>query len=131
MSPEPTLTYSERVIVVAPTGRDEEVTCRLFESAGIECIAGKDAADLVAAADEGVGALVLTDISMADQRSISLLGAEKSPSPRYEALAAGLSISSITRPTWRRSGTSNSRQAQLRARKAVLGSRVSIMSARR
>jgi signal transduction histidine kinase len=77
MSAEPPGSYSECVLVVAPTGRDADVTRQLFEHAGIQCIVenrGPAAAELIR---QGIGALVMTDISLA----------AREPAEIFEALA--------------------------------------------
>ena len=56
--------YSETVVVLAPTGKDADVTRQIFGTAGIECIIAETssaAADLIR---NGVGVLVLTDRSL-------------------------------------------------------------------
>ncbi len=60
------LMYSERVIVLAPTLRDGDVTARLLAGASIASVVGTDvrhAGDLIGA---GAGALILTDALLTD-----------------------------------------------------------------
>jgi CheY-like chemotaxis protein len=59
-------TYSERVGLIAPTARDADVTCRLLQAAGVECIVLGNAGELDASVREGLGALVVTDLSLVD-----------------------------------------------------------------
>jgi len=69
---------SERVIVLAPTARDGEVTARLLAGAGIDSEMGKGwghAEDLIRA---GAGALLLTDATLADPAFKALLRALQS-----------------------------------------------------
>ena len=46
MPPEPQASYSERVVVVAATSRDGEVTCRILESARIACVIVRESSAL-------------------------------------------------------------------------------------
>jgi two-component system, sensor histidine kinase len=58
--------YSERVIVLAPTARDGDVTRKLLADAGVDAVVGKGwwhAQDLI---NEGAGALMVTDVTFAD-----------------------------------------------------------------
>lgn len=50
-----------RVIVVAPTGRDGELICRLLEQIGINALAFRDCASAIVAAADSVGALLLAE----------------------------------------------------------------------
>jgi signal transduction histidine kinase len=53
--------YSETVVVLAPTGRDAEVTRSIFSTASIECIIAASASAAAELIRNGIGALVLTD----------------------------------------------------------------------
>jgi signal transduction histidine kinase len=55
----------ERVLLVAPTRRDAEVTCRLLGDAGIACLPCADLPHLAAEIGRGTGAVVLTDLALA------------------------------------------------------------------
>jgi len=83
MSPQDVtdLLYSERVIVLAPTARDGEVTARLLGDASLQSVLGqgwRHAEDLIRA---GAGALVVTDAALADPAFKGLLLAlESQPS---------------------------------------------------
>lgn len=82
---EPEASYSERVLLVAPTQRDEAVTRRLLEDAGFEVAAERDfhrITDMVAA---GVGTLLITDITLADP-GIPMLMAALRIQPTWSAL---------------------------------------------
>ncbi len=79
---DPDRAYSERVVVLAPTGRDGEVTARLLAGAGIDSVVGRGwrhAEDVVRA---GAGALVVTDALLAD--------------PAFKGLARALE----SQPSW-------------------------------
>src|SRR5262245_4267862 len=56
-------TYSERVVVVAPTRRDGQVTCDILRPAAIECDIAHDLSSAAGLIEDGIGALVLTDIA--------------------------------------------------------------------
>ncbi|MCE4554531.1 hybrid sensor histidine kinase/response regulator [Roseateles cellulosilyticus] len=58
--------YSERVIVLAPTSRDAEVTHRLLGAAGIEDVVASGFRQAEALIREGAGALMVTDVTLAD-----------------------------------------------------------------
>ena len=55
-----------RVLVVAPTRRDAEVTCALLGKAGLVCVACAGVASLVIEMAQGVGVVVLTDHALID-----------------------------------------------------------------
>ncbi len=57
--------YSEYVVVLAPTARDAEVTRTTFDAAGIDCIVENSPAAVAELIRRGIGALVLTDFSLA------------------------------------------------------------------
>lgn len=61
-----TASYSERVIVMAPTLRDGDVTRRLLGEARIEAIACKGWRHAEELMQEGAGALMVTDVAFAD-----------------------------------------------------------------
>ncbi|HWR16833.1 MAG TPA: ATP-binding protein [Terriglobales bacterium] len=50
-----------RVIVVAPTGRDGELICRLLERMGINTVMSRDCSSAIRAATESAGAFILSD----------------------------------------------------------------------
>lgn len=52
---------SERVLVRAPVGRDAELACRLFSSEGLSCEPCISAAELGQKAQEGAGAVLMTE----------------------------------------------------------------------
>src|SRR5512134_2353170 len=66
---------SECVVVMAPTGRDAEATRRVFDSAGIECAVESDCAVVADLIRRGIGALVLTDLALADRRPTEIFEA--------------------------------------------------------
>ncbi|MBA3597723.1 MAG: response regulator [Methylibium sp.] len=74
----PDHSYSERVIVLAPTARDGEVTARLLAGVSIHSVLGqgwRHAEDLIRA---GAGALMVTDATLADPAFKGLLRALQS-----------------------------------------------------
>ncbi len=56
---------SERVIILAPTARDAQVTCRLLADAGVDCAVGEGEQHVEALIRDGAGALMLTDLTLA------------------------------------------------------------------
>ena len=58
--------YDERVLLLAPTRRDGEVTGRALDAAGVACTACAGAAALAQELDAGVGALMLTELALGD-----------------------------------------------------------------
>ncbi len=57
--------YSECVVVAAPTQRDGDVTRRLLEAAKIECHIEHEVAGVVKVLGHGIGALLITDLTLA------------------------------------------------------------------
>jgi len=53
--------YDERVLLVAPTRRDAQVTCQALAPAGVNCTACPDLPHLAREMTAGVGAVMLTD----------------------------------------------------------------------
>jgi signal transduction histidine kinase len=72
-SADPGRTHSERVVVVTPSRRDAEATCRFLEAARIGCTALHAPADAEAEVRAGIGALVLTDFVLSDPGSAGLM----------------------------------------------------------
>jgi two-component system, sensor histidine kinase len=64
---------SERVVVLAPTPRDAAVTRRLLAGAGIHTIVGQGWPHVQELVRDGVGAIVLTDLTLADRGIAALL----------------------------------------------------------
>jgi len=58
--------YSERVLLLAPTARDGEVTRRLLSGAGVEVVVCKGWRHAEELMREGAGALMVTDLAFAD-----------------------------------------------------------------
>jgi signal transduction histidine kinase/ActR/RegA family two-component response regulator len=67
--------YSERVIVLAPTARDADVTQKLLAVAGIDGVVSQGWQHAEALIREGAGALIVTDATLADAASAGLLRA--------------------------------------------------------
>lgn len=59
-------TYDERVLLLAPTRRDTEVTRRALAGAGLGCTPCESVTALARAVDGGVGALMLTELVLID-----------------------------------------------------------------
>jgi signal transduction histidine kinase len=62
----PDYSYSERVIVLAPTARDGEVTAMLLAGVSIDSVMGQGARHVEALMRAGAGALVVPDTTLAD-----------------------------------------------------------------
>ncbi len=72
--------FSERVIVLAPTARDGDVTLRLLAGACIDVVVGKGWRHAEELMHEGAGALMITDVTFADPGFAVLLNAlERQP----------------------------------------------------
>jgi len=65
----------ERVLIVTPTRRDAEVTCQLLANARIDCVPCAGLEDLAREIRVGVGAIVLTDATLAVPGAEALLSA--------------------------------------------------------
>jgi len=58
--------YDERVLLLAPTRRDREVTAQALASVGIRCTVCVDLSSLTRELELGVGSIMLTDLALAD-----------------------------------------------------------------
>ena len=67
--------HAERVIVLAPTARDAEVTCRLLADAGVTGVASRDWVQALALLEEGAAALMLTELAVTQPGFAQLLPA--------------------------------------------------------
>lgn len=73
MSTDRQRTYSEHIIAIAPTRRDGEVTCRVLQNAQLDCSVGAGFQAVAESIERGIGALIVTDIALADpQMSVVL-----------------------------------------------------------
>jgi signal transduction histidine kinase len=77
--------YDERVLLIAPTRRDGEVTGAALASAGIACRVCGSLVDLARAIDGGVGALMLTDQALFDP-DFGILQAALERQPAWSSL---------------------------------------------
>jgi signal transduction histidine kinase len=59
-----------RIIVVAPTGRDSELICRLLRRTGLQAFAARDPVEACAEAQHGIGAFLIAD-EVLDKESTS------------------------------------------------------------
>jgi signal transduction histidine kinase/ActR/RegA family two-component response regulator len=64
MNADANAAYSERVVVVPPTRRDGEVTLAILGRAGIDCELAPDVGAAATLVMRGIGALILTDVSL-------------------------------------------------------------------
>src|SRR3954467_13981434 len=62
----------DRVLVLAPLGRDADVLCRLLAGDGLAAEPCRDAADLAARLREGAGAVLLTEEALGGPASHAL-----------------------------------------------------------
>jgi signal transduction histidine kinase len=108
----------ERILVMAPTGRDTELVCTLLENAGLICAGYSTPESFFAALPDGAGALLITTEALspaviqtlahvlADQPSWSDLSLVLLSQPHqkvaeaqlYEQLGANVSLSLLERP---------------------------------
>lgn len=77
--------FDQRVLIVAPTRRDAEVTAELLERAGVQSHHCHDLRELIAQMRAGAGALMLTDIALVHP-DIKLLIAELGAQPAWSDL---------------------------------------------
>jgi signal transduction histidine kinase/CheY-like chemotaxis protein len=104
---ESTASYSERVIVLAPTARDAEVTIRLLAEAGVQGVAGRDWRHVEALLGEGVGALMLTESTLADPGIHGLLRLLQSQPPWSNLPVLMLCRQGLQSPALREAGLNN------------------------
>ncbi|HEY8878089.1 MAG TPA: hybrid sensor histidine kinase/response regulator [Roseateles sp.] len=99
--------YAERVLVLAPTLRDAEVTIRLLSEAGVDGVVGRDWRHVEALFDEGVGALILTDSTLADPGIHGLLRMLQSQPPWSNLPVLMLCRQGLQSPALREAGLNN------------------------
>jgi PAS domain S-box-containing protein len=75
MSPEANSAHDYRVLVLAPTRRDREVTRELLQRAKISCALCQGALSMAAEIETAVGAILLTDAAFSDPHIDQLLAA--------------------------------------------------------
>jgi two-component system, sensor histidine kinase len=109
--------HAERVLLVTPTRRDGEVSCSLLHRAGVQAEVCANLQVLAEQIERGLGALMLTDVALADpamsgvvaalQRQppwsdvpVVLLTRDRDRSPRSEQVLGQLSnVTLLDRPT--------------------------------
>jgi len=64
---------ARRVLLVAPTTRDAEITCSLLTGAGLPCVACTSVGELIREIEAGVGAILLTEQAITDDGIDELL----------------------------------------------------------
>ena len=72
----------ERVLLLAPTGRDAELTCGFLQKAAIAALACRDMFDLVHKIDEGCGAIIAAEETLGPA-SVKMLTALLSKQPSW------------------------------------------------
>jgi len=75
MSPEANSAHDYRVLVLAPTRRDREVTRELLQRAKISCALCQGALSMAAEIETAAGAILLTDAAFSDPHIDQLLAA--------------------------------------------------------
>jgi len=65
----------DRILILAPTGRDAEMTCEILKSAGLQCQPCMNTEEVCAFMREGAAAVLLTDEALNSQDPVSLLHA--------------------------------------------------------
>lgn len=104
-TPEPS--YSERVLIVAPTTRDTEVTARLLADAGIEGVACQSWRLAEALVRDGVGALMLTDLALDPAGFAGLQRALQAQPPWSNLPVLALCRQAVLSPALRDAGLRN------------------------
>src|SRR3954468_5475147 len=63
----------ERVLILAPTGRDSAMTCDILKSRHVECRACNSVQEICLMMNEGAGALIVTDEALTGEAVRCLL----------------------------------------------------------
>lgn len=64
---------SDRILIVAPIGRDAELMCAQLAAAGLSCDAFRDVHSLCEELESGVGAIILTEEALAHEAATELM----------------------------------------------------------
>ncbi|HEU5161744.1 MAG TPA: HAMP domain-containing sensor histidine kinase, partial [Thermoanaerobaculia bacterium] len=64
---------SDRILIVAPIGRDAELMCAQLGAAGLSCDAFRDVHSLCEELESGVGAIILTEEALAHEAATELM----------------------------------------------------------
>ncbi len=72
--PPPAASLERRVLILAPTGRDAELTRGVLGDAGIRCTSCTDMNQLVEELNRGVGALLLSEEALVSEAHLHALG---------------------------------------------------------
>lgn len=75
---------SDRILIVAPIGRDAELMCAQLEAAGLRCTAFRDVQALCDELPNGVGALIVTEEALTHEGGAILLRALSEQPPWSE-----------------------------------------------
>lgn len=76
----------ERVLILAPFGRDAELTARVLGHAGIESVVCRDADELLARIAEGTGAVLVTEEALHGTQTLERLDAALAAQPAWSSL---------------------------------------------
>lgn len=78
-------TVANRVVVLAPLGRDAAVVCRTLSESGVSCAIADDIADLTAMVRRGAGAALLAEEALT-AGGVAELGAALADQPSWSEL---------------------------------------------
>jgi len=84
MPPEANTTCDYRVLLLAPTRRDREVTLELLQRANISSVSCEGTLSLATEIEGGVGAILMTDAAFSDPHIVQLLAALSGQPPWSE-----------------------------------------------
>jgi len=84
MPPEANTTCDYRVLLLAPTRRDREVTLELLQRANISSVSCEGTLSLATEIEAGVGAILMTDAAFSDPHIVQLLAALSGQPPWSE-----------------------------------------------
>jgi signal transduction histidine kinase/ActR/RegA family two-component response regulator len=75
MTHEARIEAEDRVVILPPTRRDGEATCRILERSAIQCAVCGDPLNLAAQIEVGIGAIIITDAVASDPRLAAVTAA--------------------------------------------------------
>ena len=99
-TPEPlhaTAALANRLVVLAPLGRDAAVICTALAASAIDCVTAQDIDELAARVDEGAGAVLITE-EVLTQRSVDAMCETLARQPSWSDLPVLLLLGEGERP---------------------------------
>lgn len=75
---------SDRILIVAPIGRDADLMCTYLEKSGLSCLTCKDVDEVCAEIEKGAGALVFTDEALMPEQMLKLAATLRKQEPWSE-----------------------------------------------